>query len=195
MKNHVPSVALLYGLGCFSTPALAAPDSPTPPAEVSPAPLVRFDVEVDPLAYVALGHSLHVGLSVARFRFDIGTFSATVPEFLHRQPGFDNVMSGYGAKLDVFVWQVDRGPFVGVEGAWIREQIRDDSTHIETRTQSWIAGGRLGWHFALPAHFYIKPWVGVGYRFGRESVTVGKRVFHQTPLSLFPTFHVGYVFE
>jgi hypothetical protein len=135
-----------------------------------------------------------LGLGFGRLRFDLGTFSAVVPAFVHHQSGFEATSGGYGAKLDVFVWEQNQGPFIGVEGAWLRQHVRDSNTHIQSRLTSWMLGGRLGWHIALPAHFYIKPWLGVGRHFAPSDIAVGTRVFHQSHLLLFPTFHVGYVF-
>lgn len=177
----------------FAAPALAA-GSPQA-AEDRAAEALSFDVEVDPLAYVARGYSLHAGLTWQRLRFDLGAFGAHVPEFMHGQAGFEDRMEGYGAKLDFFLIDGSWGPFIGVEGGWLEQRIVDTESQLTADSDAWTAGGRVGWLFNLPANFYIKPWVGLGYRFGELPVEVGERSFEQSHLLIFPTFHLGYRFE
>jgi opacity protein-like surface antigen len=176
---------------CASAQAADTVDE-TPPGD---AGAVRFDVEVDPIAYVARGYSLHAGLSWLRLRLDLGAFGAHVPEFMHGQPGFEDRMQGYGAKLDVFLVDASGGPFLGVEGGWLEQRIVDTESHLSAGTNAWSAGVRAGWLFNLPGNFFVRPWVGVGYRFGELPVQVGERTFEQSHLLIFPTFHLGYRFD
>jgi hypothetical protein len=155
---------------------------------------VRFDVEVDPLAYLLRGHSLHIGLRVSRLRFDLGTFGLMVPEFIHGQKSFEDTASGYGAKADVYLFAPQSGLFVGVESSLTQQQITDEESDVRATFWAWSAGVRAGYQFELPAEFFIKPWIGIGHRFGHDDIEVAGRVFHQSPLLVFPTVHVGYVF-
>ncbi len=159
-----------------------------------PAP-IRFDAEVDPIAYVARGYSLHVGINWERLRLDLGAFGAQVPEFMHGQTGFEDRMDGYGAKLDVFLLDPSSGPFVGIEGGWLEQHLVDTATQLSADTDAWSLGGRVGWLFNLPGDFFLRPWVGVGHRFGELQVNVGERTFEQSSLLVFPTFHFGYRFD
>jgi len=154
-----------------------------------------FDAEVDPIAYVAHGSSLHVGLRTSRLRFDLGAFSIVEPEFIHGQKDFEDGASGYGTKIDLYLLQPQTGPFIGIEGGLMNQQIVEERSQTRKRISSIAAGGRMGWQFELPAHFFIKPWIGVGHRFGNDDVPVAGRTFHQSSLLIFPTFHVGYSFR
>lgn len=153
-----------------------------------------FDVEVDPLAYVARGYSLHLGARVSRLRFDFGSFGLLVPQFVHGQEGFEAQMDGYGVKLDVYLAAPSSGPFVGVEGSWLHQEIIDEETQIRAEAYSVQAGGRFGWEFKLGSGFYAKPWVGIGHSFGKDNVAVAGKTFQQSSLLIFPTVHLGYVF-
>jgi len=174
-------------------PKPLAPDTPTA------VPLADtwgwFDAEVDPIAYVAHGSSLHVGLRTSRLRFDLGAFSIVEPEFIHGQKDFEDGASGYGTKIDLYLLQPQTGPFIGIEGGLMNQQIVDERSQTRKRISSLAAGGRMGWQFELPAHFFIKPWIGIGHRFGNDDVPIAGRTFHQSSLLIFPTFHIGYSFR
>jgi hypothetical protein len=194
--SFLRSVVRILSLAAVAWSLTASLAAEVQAAEAAPkSQALRFDMEVDPLAYVARGYSLHLGLNWERFRFDLGAFGALVPEFFHGQKDFESHMDGYGAKLDVYLLDPQSGPFLGIEGGWLHQQIIDSRTNLVGDVDSWAAGGRVGWLFDLPAHFYIKPWLGVGYRFGDNDVRVGARTFEQSSLLLFPTFHLGYRFE
>jgi hypothetical protein len=149
------------------------------------------DVEVDPLAYAAGGHSVHVGLGRGRVRFDLGAFAADIPEWLHGNDGFDARFDGFGAKLDVFLRESWSGPFAGVEAGLLGTTLRspDGGHDFDRRLQ---VGGRAGWRIPLPAGFYATPWIGVGYAIGAGDRRVGAYVYEESPWVIFPTLHVGY---
>lgn len=157
--------------------------------------LRHFDVEVDPIAYVARGHSLHLGFRFSRLRFDVGSFSLVVPEFVHGQEGFEDWGSGYGIKLDAYLLEAGQGPFVGAEGAWFEQEIVESSSDTRREVSSFMAGGRVGWELELGAGFYARPWVGLSYRFGNDTVKLANGTFRQSPFVVFPTVHLGYIFH
>jgi hypothetical protein len=175
--------------GAAPRPANAAPLASSEP----PAP-VEVDVEIDPIAYVASGYSLHVGLGRGRYRLGLGAFAAALPQVFHGNDGFDVGMHGFGAKLDVF-WRGERaGPFAGLEAGLVDLAVVDQASSTLDRGNRFLAGARIGWRFALPAAFYATPWVGVGYAFGASDRTIAGRPFSDSPLVVFPTLHVGRVF-
>ncbi|HET9959123.1 MAG TPA: hypothetical protein VFQ61_31750 [Polyangiaceae bacterium] len=162
--------------------------------KAAPRPGMWVDLEIDPIAYIAQGYSLHLGLRASHLRFDLGTFGLLMPEFVHGQAGFENRASGYGIKLDYYVRPEQSGFFFGLEGGTIQQQIVDEHTDTLVRVTSLAGGVRTGYEFPLPGGFYIKPWIGLGRRFGHEDVRVAGRNFHQSPWLVFPTVHLGYAF-
>jgi hypothetical protein len=195
---------LTLALTAWGRPALAetaqassSPASPSPTTEAPPRAglLEHFDVEVDPIAYVARGHSLHLGFRVSRLRFDVGSFSLVVPQFVHGQPEFENQAGGYGLKLDTYLLEPGSGPFVGAEGAWFAQEIIHLGSQQRTDVSSFMAGGRVGWELPVGAGFFVRPWVGLSYRFGNDVVRLPGGTFRQSPFGVFPTVHIGYVFH
>jgi hypothetical protein len=197
---------LVLALLAVARPALAetAEVSSLPPAAPSPRSadepansrvLEHFDVEVDPIAYVAQGHSLHLGLRVSRLRFDVGSFSLVVPQFVHGQRHFEEQARGYGLKLDTYLFEPGSGPFVGAEGAWFAQEIIDLRSHERVEVSSFMAGGRVGWELPVGAGFFVRPWVGLSYRFGNDAVQLPGGTFNQSAFGVFPTVHVGYIFH
>lgn len=156
--------------------------------------LAAFDLEVDPLAYLAKGGSLHLGLRLGRARFDVGAFSADVPRWLHGQADFRDRFFGWGAKLDVALRADGLGPFAGVDGGVLVDDVVDLRTDLAARAVSWGVSGRAGWRVGLGGGFYVVPWVAVGYRGGDADLQVGERRFERSRLTVFPTVHLGYRF-
>jgi hypothetical protein len=194
MKKLLPLAVLALALPLATATALA--EGAHADRAEEPSILQHFDVEVDPLAYVAQGHSLHLGFRLPHVRFDLGSFSLVVPEFVHGQSGFENQAGGFGVKLDAYLLQPDAGPFVGADGNWFEQQIIDESSHELTRVSSLMAGARFGWEIPMGAGFYARPWVGLNYRFGNDVITLPSgRTFRQSAFGVFPTVHVGYVFQ
>jgi hypothetical protein len=202
------SALLLAVFGCLTMARPTLAEAAEAPSQSASAPslhpkeqpasegkLSHFDVEIDPIAYVARGHSLHLGFRVSRLRFDVGSFSLVVPEFVHGQPAFENQAGGYGLKADVYLLEPGSGPFVGAEGAWFEQEIIDLRSQERREVSSYIAGGRVGWELPLGAGFFVRPWVGLSYRFGNDVVRLPGGTFRQSPYGVFPTVHVGYVFD
>jgi hypothetical protein len=153
---------------------------------------IAIDVEVDPLAYVLGGHSLHVGVGYEGWRLDLGNFAMELPEWFHGQQGYSPAFRGFGAKLDRFIGGEQSGAFVGVEASYTVMDVLDVRTGQAARSPGLTAGGRVGWRIMLPGDFFIAPWVGVGYRFGDEVIGVGEASYEQSAWVIFPTIHIGY---
>lgn len=171
------------------------PDHPDSRPAREPSLLEHFDVEVDPIAYIAEGHSLHLGFRTSWLRFDLGSFSIVIPEFVHRQRGFEDQARGYGAKLDVYLLEPSSGPFIGAEGGWLEQEIIHLEQSQRAVVSSFMGGVRVGWELPVGARFYVRPWVGINYRFGNDELNVAEATFEQAALGFFPTVHVGYVFH
>lgn len=151
-----------------------------------------FDVETDPLAFIAQGHSLHAGIWWDDVRLDVGSFGLVIPEFVHGQSGFEAAFTGFGTKADVFWGDRRDGLLTGVELAVSRVTVRHlESTASDVQTQVGVSG-RVGYRWASEAGLYVQPWVGVGYMFGGSDVVLGGERFETAPLTVFPTVHVGY---
>jgi hypothetical protein len=57
------------------------------------------------------------------------------------------------------------------------------------------AGVHVGYRIALPAHFYVTPWIGVSYAWSAADVTLGGMTYEPARINVFPAVHVGYRFR
>lgn len=158
------------------------------------APLAG-DAELDPTAYVLDGHSVHVGVGAGHLRVDLGAFAMTLPAVIHGQDGFTAAFDGFGAKLQYFVRGDRTGAFAGIDAGVLRLDVGRDGTDLAARDRQVQAGVHLGYRFALPAQLYVTPWLGVGYAFGADDVTLAGATFEATRVNVFPAVHVGYRFR
>jgi hypothetical protein len=188
-----PALAETPAASSDTSHAMSGSDRAASPAP-EPSPHA-FDVEVDPFAYIAQGHSLHLGYRYSRLRFDLGSFALTVPEFIHGQPEFELSGHGYGVKFDVYLLDSRSGPFIGAESALFAEEVIELGSQRRAEVWNVSAGLRAGWEFALGSGFYAKPWIEVGHRFGDDEIRIPEGgTFKQPSLQVFPTVHLGYVF-
>lgn len=158
------------------------------------APLVG-DAEIDPTAYVLDGHSVHVGVGAGHLRVDLGAFAMTLPAAIHGQDGFTAAFDGFGAKAQYFLRDDRAGLFAGVDAGLVRLDVARDGTDLAARDRQLQAGVHLGYRFSLPADLYVTPWLGVGYAFGVDDVTLGGATFESTRVTVFPAVHLGYRFR
>jgi hypothetical protein len=153
------------------------------------------DAEIDPIAYVLSGYSLHVGFGWDRARVDLGAFALDVPEFIHGDDAFDVSFHGYGVKFQYFLFAEQRGLFVGVDSALVRNLVRRRGTDLAALDVQVTAGVNAGYRFELGAGFYFTPWLGLGYAFESDDVTLDGETFEQQPALVFPAIHLGYRFR
>lgn len=189
MMKHVLAAVVCAGVMAVSGAAVAQEVSAAQEAAAGDA--MRFDVEVDPIAYALDGYSLHVGVGRGRYRLDVGNFALWMPQALHGQEGFDARFGGFGVKLDAYLDPAQTGGFVGLESAYTLVSAVDERSGEQGMGRGVSAGARVGWRFDIAGGLYVVPWVGVGYRFGEE-LTAGGRTFAMSPWSVFPTIHIGY---
>jgi len=190
LKKYVaPVLAVVIAV---ASPARGAEPEPRREADAS-----RFhaDAEIDPTAYVLAGYSLHVGLGWDRARLDLGAFALDVPAFVHGNDDFDASFNGYGVKVQYFLFDEQRGAFVGVDGAVIRSLVRRSGTDLASLDTQGSAGVNAGYRFDLGAGFYITPWIGFGAVFGADDVTLAGETFEQSSWLVFPAIHLGYRFR
>jgi hypothetical protein len=155
------------------------------------------DVEIDPVAYIVDGYSLHVGLRVAHQRFDLGNFAAAAPELFHGNPGFGSYFSGLGAKWDLCRREDCNGAFAGLDVSVAHNWVTLKATGETVDRRQVVAGFRAGYRFTFRDDgkgFFVVPWASVGYSWFSHSVTLGGQTFNDRRIAVFPTIHVGYAF-
>lgn len=182
MNTRLIPLALALTL---SSPLVARADAPAPEGRLN------VDIEIDPIAFVLDGFSLHAGINRGRFRLDLGAFAMALPRAMHGNDAFSAGFDGFGAKLQYFVLEEQKGLFVGVGAGIIRARIQHEGTGLGERQTRVGLGPQVGWRFNLPAGFFVTPWVGVDYSFGAHDVTIEGDTFDGNPWTVFPTVHLG----
>jgi hypothetical protein len=158
-----------------------------------PQATTQVEVEADPFAYALNGFSLHVAGILGSYRFSVGTFGIDVPRFFHGEDDWSLVMRGAGIKWD-YLGARPEGFFVGADAGYFRMSytlVTDAETEKRNEYNVGVRGG-----YRLPigrSGLYLAPWVGIGYSFG-DDVRIGERTFEHSPISIFPTVHVGWRF-
>ena len=164
----------------------------------APAHAASGDVEIDPLAYVIDGHSLHVGLRLRHQRFDLGNFAGAAPAAFHGNDGYGLYFSGLGAKYDLCLREDCNGAFAGLDASLARTWITHEDTDTTVTRRQLGVGLRVGYRFSFSDDgrgLYVVPWVSVSYNwFSEPGPTIGGDRFEDRKIGIFPTVHVGWAF-
>jgi hypothetical protein len=188
--NCTKLVAIL-GLLCSS--ASAAPH--VADLDGQPPTGLHVDVEVDPTAFVFDGHSLHLGLGRGRFRIDLGAFAMRVPHALDGNEGFTRSFSGFGAKLQYFLFDEARGGFVGLDAGVASSLIERDGTDMASNTTQVIAGVNVGWRWRITDRLYASTWISLDRNLNARDIVLDSSTYKASRWTVFPAIHLGYRFQ
>lgn len=193
MKSLVTAAASVLTLLAAAS-ASAADSNAAEPVEKPAASRFHVDLETDPTAFVFRGYSLHVGLGWKHVRLDLGAYGMDFPGFIETNEGFESSFRGAGAKLQLFLFDEQKGGFVGIDAGLthLRADLEGSGHHA---SQDRIGVGvNLGWRFALPYGLYATPWLGIGYALDAKDMNVDGKTYRANPVSIFPAVHLGYRF-
>lgn len=159
-----------------------------------------WEVEVDPIAYLMNGHSVHAIYQYGRFRFDAGSYGIEVPEGFQQNDGFKLKNEGFGVKANYLLQGVN-GFYSGLGIGYSDLEATDKQTG-ERRTGNSIGiGVDLGYRLFFKKEkdgdrngLYLTPWVGINYNFFPDQIKFTSKEYKQEPLEFFPTVHIGYRF-
>ena len=192
-------VACLLAFGSGSR-ALAAETGDGARARAVP---LWLDVEVDPLAYLLQGYSVHVGFRTQQLRFDLGAFAVTYPGALAANPELDGRAHGAGLKLDWRFaqqpqlsgdWATEfwRGAFVGISASYAWLLVTDPASRASVSQFQVHPSARAGWDIPISAGFYLAPWLSLGPVLGPQRVRVAEKRWEVSRLETFATIHLGW---
>ncbi len=152
-----------------------------------------IEVEVDPLAYMLKGYSVHGALAEKNLRVDLGVFGIEVPDAIHGNTGMTQFTQGVGLKAQYSFSEDRSGVFVGIgtDYSWTRY----GSGGTQTQEAAPSVGVNFGYRFPIGSSgLYVTPWIGLDYTFASKQVAVGTQTFNQSSLRVFPTIHAGWRF-
>jgi hypothetical protein len=180
MFMKTPLVRLMFALWlCFPFMAQAAD---------------KVFIEADPIAYALKGYSLHGGVEMEGFRFQVGAFGLDVPDVTSNNTNYKLRQTGVGFKIDYF-GSSDKGGFVGVEyGATQVVYTLASANFTDTRPAN-LAGIRIGYKYVNRSGFYVMPWVGVDKNISDISpINPAGEKYDVSEYLIFPTVHLGVQF-
>lgn len=149
-------------------------------------------VEVDPLAYIMKGYSLHTGYVFNGMKIDAGVFGLEVPQAVHGNKDFTVKMGGFGAKWH-YLGSSTAGWFAGFGAGYTKTTY--SVTGGSTSKNRFSFGVEGGYRFEFEnTGLYIMPWLGIDHAFGDSKTTVNGKIFEEGTVSFFPTVHIGWAF-
>jgi hypothetical protein len=153
-----------------------------------------WDVEIDPLAYIFKGFSVHLGYQAERIRYDLGVFGLEEPEALHSQENFKHRGVGAGVKVD-YLFKSYKGVFVGTSLTSALHTYTYLPSNTDIQRFGLTSSIRTGYRFMIGRHFTIVPWGDVGYSLNDPSpVTINNETFPKSRFKYFLTVHLGWKF-
>lgn len=161
-------------------------------------PSGRIEVEVDPLAYIFKGYSIHAGYQRGLFRYDIGFFAIETPEFFTDNKAFTEYSKGVGVKVD-YVGNDAEGWFVGLQADYMTSRVTHKETADKGNGGVWGVGIRGGYRFMLgnsenKRGLYVVPWVGIDKLLIQSAVKFSQHIYKEQTFRIFPTIHLGWCF-
>lgn len=167
----------------------------------------RLSLEIDPVAFVLKGYSLHVRyqpMFSERLLIGVGTYGLDLPETIvdlnkeNRDRGWNvRIRSAYFLHGEFYPRKANYGWFLGEQIGFQSYKVSNTaeaggSASFNTILLMTYAG--YSWH-PYKGSFYIKPWIGLGFTDKIDGINrVGSAKFDVGPLYPFFTFHAGYTF-
>jgi hypothetical protein len=158
----------------------------------------RFELELDPIAYILKGYSVHGIYVIDRLRFDIGIFGIAQPEQYHGNKGFESYMQGCGLKIN-YLLDEEQHWFAGIDGGILWNSITLVENQQMQQQKVYSIGIHSGYRFYLSSNknssfsgFYIAPWIGLSYNIPENSTRINGLEFKQKSIGIFPTVHIGF---
>lgn len=157
-----------------------------------------FEIEIDPIAYVMNGYSIHGVYNYNRIRFDLGFFGIEQPSSITGNTDFKTMTTGFGLKVNYLLSGV-RGTYAGVDIGYAENEVSNNTNEIKDTGHSISFGGHIGYRFFLFAKkenalsgLYLTPWAGLSYNLIYDEVKFEN--YKEGNLGYFATLHLGYRF-
>jgi hypothetical protein len=163
----------------------------------------NFEVELDPLAYALGGVSGHIAYVFKNERIQIGYAQLTVPTAIQSNDGLTESFVAFPSiKWDYFFGRDDasRGFFAGPTIDYLFTKYQKDTEEVKaSKLNLGIRGGykiNLFKRKKYLSGLYLTPWLGLSYNALTQNsdIELGDKIYSTKPLTVFPTFHLGWSF-
>jgi hypothetical protein len=163
----------------------------------------EISVETDPSTFFLKGYAAHVFYQPddnKLLRIGAGTYSLELPDFMVNLDS-QNKHHGWTAKINssvAFFLEYNLSEnrstsFVGLQLAQQNYRVSNQGGGSDFSNALAMLSFCYRWY--VTDHFYLKPWMGVGYqrKFSGDNCVAGQ-CYHVSPIMGFATFHAGYSF-
>jgi hypothetical protein len=159
-----------------------------------------WEIEVDPIAYILKGYSLHGIYQSNHLRYDLGVFGIQQPEKYHGNEGYTLISRGFGAKLTWLIKGIP-GFYTGLGSGLAFHEAKNNVSKEKADATSTSIGALIGYRFFFRnlkspdiKGFYVTPWVSFDYNYYTRKFDFADYTFRTSTFSIFPTIHLGYRF-
>ena len=167
----------------------------------------RLSIEVDPVAYLMKGYSLHVRYQPMfsdRFLIGLGAYAMDLPEYFlnanatNRDKGWEvRIRNAYLLYGEFYPRRANYGWFIGEQigfqgfRASNNREVQGSTTFNNVLLMTYIG---YSWH-PYKGSFYLKPWVGAGFTQKIDGTNrIGSLKYEVGPWIPFAALHIGYTF-
>ncbi|MBK9415441.1 MAG: hypothetical protein IPN61_18820 [Bacteroidetes bacterium] len=157
-----------------------------------------IEIEVDPIAYMLHGYSVHGIYNHDHLRFDLGFFGIEQPASITGNKNFTTMSTGFGVKANYMIGKVD-GFYLGLDAGSIANKVTEKESKRVDTGHTLSIGGHAGYRFFIFKNvksswngLYLTPWAGLSYNHIYDKVKLLN--YKEGSLGYFATFHIGYRF-
>ena len=158
-----------------------------------------LEMEVDPLAYLLNGYSLHTAVTYSAFRSSIGIYGIKTPGFLLPNDAFLVYTSGVDLKTDYFFRDL-KGFYTGLQLTYSKDRVGLKESNYREDLWGLNIGIRTGYRFMFGKRenqykgLYLTPWIALMYNPSAKTVQHRNQQYQQASWVPFPTIHIGWRF-
>lgn len=157
-----------------------------------------LEIEVDPIAYVMKGYSVHGIYNHNHFRYDLGVYGIETPGKLTGNKDYQIRNTGFGLKANYMIGKVN-GLYAGIDAGYGQTKATQNESKLSDLGHNISIGTHVGYRlFLFPnsrgpvSGIYLTPWAGISYNHTYDKIQLPG--YKDSKLGYFATFHVGYRF-
>ena len=159
-------------------------------------------IELDPLAFLNKGYSIHLGYENWGMRFDLTKVKVDFPESFEEAfydtKAFDLVSNISGVKIDYIGNRTNwtKAAFIGLDVNYQSQRFTHRETLKSKNLNTFNLGIRAGYKFKIFKGFYITPWAAIWKNVHKkESFSVENDLISTNDFDWITTIHFGYAIK
>lgn len=159
----------------------------------------HIEIEVDPLAYILNGYSLHTALAYPKMRFNLGVVGLKQPDFFLDNDAFTVYTTELDLKAD-YLFGKTKGWFAGLQFTYGKDRIGLKEDNYRENVWGATIGIRGGYRIMVGKAnsqykgFYISPWLAWLYTPVARTIKRKGETYTQPRWFPFPAIHLGWRF-